>query len=148
MATQERHPGSVRASDTAPATLPEIGIPRQRASEMKKLAEAGEDRIRDEVKQATSEGRRPSRRNLLDRIPAIAARPPEFTQFALWLRTGAEVRGTAFDKCTVLDRLTRQSYRDRGAGASCPPRALSSGPTAWRALASVGRSSSGASGNA
>ncbi|PZP42406.1 MAG: hypothetical protein DI601_18325 [Azospirillum brasilense] len=50
LATQERHPNSVRASDTAPTTLPEIGIPRQRASEMKRLAEVGEPAIRAEVK--------------------------------------------------------------------------------------------------
>lgn len=31
----------VRASDTQPATLPEIGIPRQRAADMKALAKAG-----------------------------------------------------------------------------------------------------------
>jgi hypothetical protein len=31
----------VRASDTQTATLPDIGIARQRASEMRKLAEAG-----------------------------------------------------------------------------------------------------------
>lgn len=45
MATQADHgagiQASVRASDTRPATLPEIGIPRQRAAKMKNLAEAG-----------------------------------------------------------------------------------------------------------
>ena len=41
---QHRREG-VQGADTQPATLPEIGIPRQRASEMKKLAEAGEGAI-------------------------------------------------------------------------------------------------------
>ncbi|MFN6954847.1 MAG: hypothetical protein ACK4PG_08635 [Acetobacteraceae bacterium] len=48
----------VRSADTRPATLTDLGIPRQRAAEMKKLAEAGERRIRDEVNTATREGRR------------------------------------------------------------------------------------------
>ncbi|MEO3472502.1 hypothetical protein AAFN86_11590 [Roseomonas sp. CAU 1739] len=43
VATQADHgagiQASVRTADTRPATLPEIGIPRQRAAEMKKLAE-------------------------------------------------------------------------------------------------------------
>jgi hypothetical protein len=61
VATQESgRPVSARASGTSPATLPEIGISSQRASDMKRLAEKGEAAIRDEVKQATSEGRRPS----------------------------------------------------------------------------------------
>jgi len=52
----------VQTSDIpAKATLPEIGIPRQRASEMKRLAEVGEPAIRAEVKRANDEGRRPRR---------------------------------------------------------------------------------------
>ncbi|MBI0432212.1 hypothetical protein, partial [Roseomonas sp. KE0001] len=46
VATQNRAganiPNGVRSSDTVPSTLPEIGIPRQRAFEMKRLAEAVE----------------------------------------------------------------------------------------------------------
>ncbi|MEO3471892.1 hypothetical protein AAFN86_08505 [Roseomonas sp. CAU 1739] len=110
MATQADHgagiQASVRSSDTRPATLPEIGISRQRASEMKKMAEAGEPAIREEVKRATSEGRRPSRNRLLNRIPAIAARPPEFTQFALWLRTGADLLARIGPAATLAARLT------------------------------------------
>jgi hypothetical protein len=90
VATQEAgRPVSVRASDTSPATLPDLGIPRQRASEMKKLAEAGPERIQHEVQRATAEGRKPSRQRLIAAIPAIAARPPECSQFVLWLRSGA-----------------------------------------------------------
>ncbi len=57
----------VRGSDKVPPTLADIGIPRQRAAEMKKMAEAGEDAIREEVKRANEEQRRPSR----------APRPPK-----------------------------------------------------------------------
>lgn len=85
-------PVSVRGPDTSsPATLTEIGIPRQRAAEMKKLAAAGETRIRDEVARASDERRRPSRRNILGAIPTIAERPPELSQFCLWLRSGADL---------------------------------------------------------
>ncbi len=52
MATQERKSGTVRASDGVRASHAELGIPRQRAAEMKKLADAGEDAIRSEVKRA------------------------------------------------------------------------------------------------
>ncbi len=38
VATQARHPGSVRGAVTAPVKAEQIGTPRQRASEMKKLA--------------------------------------------------------------------------------------------------------------
>ncbi|WP_291295850.1 hypothetical protein [Elioraea sp.] len=92
VATQQAgRPVSVRAADTSPATLPDIGIPRQRAAEMKKLAAMGEPRIRAEVAAATRERRAPSRRRILDAIPSIARRPPECTQFTLWLRTGANL---------------------------------------------------------
>lgn len=87
-----RHGGErtkVRDADLAPATLAELGLPKQRAAEMKNLAAAGEGRIRDEVAAATREGRKPSKRNILNAIPKIAERPPECTQFVLWLRTGA-----------------------------------------------------------
>jgi hypothetical protein len=57
---QHRRKG-VRAADTQQATLPELGIPRQRAAEMKKLAEVGGSRIREKVEAATREGRRPAR---------------------------------------------------------------------------------------
>lgn len=87
----DRRSTNVRGSDNGPAKLPEIGIPRQRAAEMKKLAEAGEERIRDEVARASDERRRPSRRNILGAIPTIAERPPELSQFCLWLRSGADL---------------------------------------------------------
>lgn len=86
-----QHQRDVRSPDIAPPTLSEIGIPRQRAAEMKKLAEAGETRIRDEVARASDERRRPSRRNILGAIPVIAERPPELSQFCLWLRSGADL---------------------------------------------------------
>jgi len=50
-----------RAADIGKVKLSEIGIPRQRASEMKRLAEVGEPAIRAEVKRANDEGRRPRR---------------------------------------------------------------------------------------
>jgi hypothetical protein len=80
---------NVRTSDNDPATLSDIGIPRQRAAEMKKLAEAGEDAIREEVKRANDEGRRPSREKIIFGTPAYLQQPAEMVQFALWLRTGA-----------------------------------------------------------
>jgi hypothetical protein len=46
-----------------PATLPEIGLTRKQAMEAKRLAAAGEPAIRDEVRRATDEGRRPSKRS-------------------------------------------------------------------------------------
>ena len=52
---------SLPASGTSPVTLPEIGIAHQRASEVKRLSETGEPAIREEVPQATKDGRRPSR---------------------------------------------------------------------------------------
>ena len=54
---QHRREGA-RGSGTQPATLSEIGVSSQRAAEMKRLAEVGEPAIREEVQQATSEGRR------------------------------------------------------------------------------------------
>ena len=39
----------VRGADNRPATAGQIGIPRQRANEMKKLAQAGESAIRAEA---------------------------------------------------------------------------------------------------
>lgn len=57
MGAQGRRSDIVRGSDEVKPTVPEIGIPRQRASEMKRLAEAGEEAIRDEVRRATEEGR-------------------------------------------------------------------------------------------
>ena len=50
---------NVRTSDNDPATLSEIGIPRQRAAEMKKLA-GKEPAIRADAKAALAEGRRTS----------------------------------------------------------------------------------------
>ena len=47
----------VRGSDLDPPTLSEIGIPKQRASEMKRLAEVGEPAIRAEVKRANDDDR-------------------------------------------------------------------------------------------
>ncbi|WP_314230627.1 hypothetical protein [Roseomonas mucosa] len=56
---QGRRSDLVRPSDEVKPTLAEIGIPKQRASEMKRLAEVGEPAIRAEVKRADDEGRRP-----------------------------------------------------------------------------------------
>lgn len=102
---QERGEVATRADGTAirdhvhgadkVATLSDIGIPRQRASEMKKLAEAGEERIREEVATANKEGRRPSRAKLIAPRPTYRPdyldRPAEHAQFLLWLRAGAEL---------------------------------------------------------
>lgn len=54
---QGRRSDLVRASDEVKPTLSEIGIPKQRASEMKRLAEVGEPAIRAEVKRANDEER-------------------------------------------------------------------------------------------
>jgi hypothetical protein len=111
---------NARTSDNAPLTLEAIGIPRQRASEMKTLADAGEIAIRVEVDTATKEGRKPSRSNIItdarkrkrvkhttksDRLrleksksrarpggkPADISRPDYHTQFILWVSNGAEL---------------------------------------------------------
>jgi hypothetical protein len=87
------------------ATLPEIGLTRKQAMEAKRLAAAGEPAIRAEVRRATEEGRRPSRRNLIASIPAIAERPPECTRFVLWLRTGAQFLPTLGDPAAFLTTL-------------------------------------------
>lgn len=92
--SQGRRSDIVRASDEVKPTIPEIGIPRQRASEMKKLAEAGDNAIREEVAKATKEGRRPSRERITRpqfTPPAYTQHPAEYTQFVLWLRTGAQL---------------------------------------------------------
>ncbi len=56
LATQDRHPGSVPNGNTAPATLPEIGLTRKQAMEAKRLAAAGEPAIRAEVQAAEERG--------------------------------------------------------------------------------------------
>jgi hypothetical protein len=43
VATADRHPGSVRASDTAPATLDNLGVTRRRLSEWRDMRDAGVD---------------------------------------------------------------------------------------------------------
>lgn len=67
---------NVRNLDNAPATLPDLGIPRQRAAEMKALARKGEAAIRADVKSATDAGRTASRHAVLRGIPVITERPP------------------------------------------------------------------------
>lgn len=62
VATQERKASTVPAGNGAPASHAEIGLTRKQAMEAKRLASAGEPAIREEVKQATSEGRRPAGR--------------------------------------------------------------------------------------
>lgn len=101
---------NVRASDNQKAALPQLGISRQRASEMKRMAEAGEARIRDEVAEANIEGRKPSRTNIVQPRPryepAYAQRAVEHAQFLLWLRTGAELAARIPDAAqfrTALD---------------------------------------------
>lgn len=79
----------------------------ERAAEMKKLAEAGETRIRDEVARASDERRRPSRRNILGAIPSIAERPPEVSRFALWLRTGADLLRQVGDPADFAALMSR-----------------------------------------
>ncbi len=73
----ESHGGdrkSIKAqtADFDRASLSDIGIPKQRASEMKALAKLGDAEIEREVKTATSEGRRVSRRQVVD---AVDGRP-------------------------------------------------------------------------
>ncbi len=92
---------NVRAPDISTVTLPEIGIPRQRASEMKKLAEAGEAAIREEVQRANEERRAPSRARIIEQRPRYEPdylkRDASHTQFILWLRTGAEMAARISD---------------------------------------------------
>jgi hypothetical protein len=91
------------------ATLPEIGISRKQAMNAKRLATAGEARIRDEVATATREGRRPARQNILAAIPSIAERPPECTQFTLWLRNGASLLPKLGDPALLPARLAQHN---------------------------------------
>jgi hypothetical protein len=100
-----QHMQGVRAEDTLPATLPDLGIPRQRAAEMKALARKGETAIRAHVKAATDAGRIPSRRSILRDIPTITERPPECTQFILWLRTGAQLLPRLGEPSSLLSTL-------------------------------------------
>lgn len=66
----------VQTTDIPPATLTDIGIPRQRAAEMKQLASVGVDAIKAEGQAAKAEGRLPSRRNLTGKAkPASHSRP-------------------------------------------------------------------------
>lgn len=109
---------NVRGADILTVTLPEIGIPRQRASEMKKLAEAGPERIREEVQRATEEGRKPSRARIIEHRPRYEPdylkSNPAHTQFILWLRTGAEMAARVGD----ADQFRRDLI---AAGERIPP---------------------------
>ncbi len=59
-------PINAQGSDiNEPATLSDLNIPRQRASEFKALHTVGPDVIREEVAAATAEGRRPSKVKLV-----------------------------------------------------------------------------------
>lgn len=91
VATQERKASTVPAGNGAPASAAEIGLTRKQTMNAKALAAAGEARIREEVANATAERRRPSRRSILRHIPTLAARPPEYSRFTLWLGNGASV---------------------------------------------------------
>lgn len=108
----------VRDPDTLPATLPEIGIPRQRAAEFRKMAEAGPERIREEVKAATEEGRKPSRTRVIEPRPRYEPdylkSNPAHTQFILWLRTGADMAARIAD----ADQFRRDLI---AAGERIPP---------------------------
>jgi len=111
-----RHGGDrskFQSPEVALPTSSDIGIPAQRAAEFKKLADAGEVAIRDEVASAIVENRRPSRERIVQRIrstqptsiPLIAARPPELTQLVLWLRSGATLIGQLGTPQEVIERL-------------------------------------------
>jgi hypothetical protein len=107
VATQERKASTVSAGNGAPASHAEIGITRKQAMNAKRLAAAGEARIRDEVTAATREGRRPARQNIIAAIPSIAERPPECTQFTLWLRNGASLLPKLGDPALLPARLAQ-----------------------------------------
>lgn len=110
VASSAGRPKNVRTPDDfQPPTHEQVGIPRQRAAEMKKLAAAGEPRIRDEIADATREGRRPARRNILAAIPAISERPPECTQFILWLRNGASLIPKLGEPALLSARLAQHN---------------------------------------
>jgi hypothetical protein len=69
---------NVRSADISPkATLPDLGIPRQRASEMKKLAELGAENIREVVAEATAADVPVSRSLMLAASDAVAAHVTE-----------------------------------------------------------------------
>ena len=57
IARQDRHPGSVTSQDTAPVTLPDLGITRQRLHEARKLEGLSDAEIAEAGARATDEGR-------------------------------------------------------------------------------------------
>jgi hypothetical protein len=107
VATQERKSSTVRIADGAPTSHSDLGIPRQRAAEMKALARKGEPAIRAHIKTAADTGRVASRRSILAAIPTLNERPPECTQFILWLRTGAQLVSRLGDPALLPDTLVR-----------------------------------------
>ena len=96
-----------RSAGTLPATLSDLNIPSQRAADMKALAKKGEPAIRAHVKAAADSGRVASRRSILRGISAITERPPECTQFILWLRTGTQLLARLGDPSSLLPTLAQ-----------------------------------------
>jgi hypothetical protein len=61
LARKDRHPGSVRSSDTEqPATLDEVGIKRQRLIEWRRRRDAGSEVIEEAIKEALDHDRAPT----------------------------------------------------------------------------------------
>jgi hypothetical protein len=54
----------VRASDTVPSTLNDIGVSRQRLSEWREIRDAGPEVVEEAIQNALSEGRAPTVRGL------------------------------------------------------------------------------------
>jgi hypothetical protein len=105
-------PHGVRGADTV-ATLPDLGLSRQRAAEAKALAALGENAITEAAEAATKTGRRLSKRDLLRRAraarpPAAAGGPPGLSAYA-----GGKVAVAAAE--LGLDRATAERLGDLAA---------------------------------
>src|SRR5262249_21476525 len=53
---KDRHPGSVRAADTEPTTLDELGVSRQRLSEWRDARDAGMPVVEQAIESALADG--------------------------------------------------------------------------------------------
>ncbi|AWM07726.2 DNA N-6-adenine-methyltransferase [Bradyrhizobium symbiodeficiens] len=68
IATADRHLASVRSPDTAPLTLNEINVSRQRLSEWRETRDAGEVVVNDAIKEALAAGRAPTKADIRRKV--------------------------------------------------------------------------------
>ena len=112
VARQNRHPGSVRTSDTVPATLDSLNLDRRRVAEWRDTAEAGEVVVERAIQGALDEGRAAQERGEVARkedgrpvsarstgtstpVTASAPKPAKLSELGLDSRRLSEWRRTA-----------------------------------------------------